>query len=101
MLSQDMDALSEFRIFETDEFLEKLEKLPMTASRFVRKKLTEYVYPQLRNEPFLGPNIKKLKGYDPATWRFRIGKFRVFFMVDQAERIIFMLSVEDRRDAYR
>ncbi len=70
MLSQDVDALSEFRIFETDEFLKKLEKLPVTASRFVRKKLTEYVYPQLRNEPFLGPHIKKLKGYDPATWRF-------------------------------
>ena len=95
------DALSEFRIFETDEFLKRLEKLPAGASRPIRKKLTEYVYPQLRKEPFLGPNIKKLKGYDPATWRYRIGKFRVFFMVDQAERIIFMLSVDDRRDAYR
>ena len=93
--------MSEFRIFETDEFQKKLDKLPAGASRFVQKKLMEYVYPQLRREPFLGPNIKKLKGYDPATWRYRIGKFRVFFMADQAERIIFMLSVDDRRDAYR
>jgi len=93
--------LSEFRIFETEEFQKKLGKLPAGAYPFVQKKLTDYVYPQLRKDPFLGPNIKKLKGYDPATWRYRIGKFRVFFMVDQAEHIIFMLSVDDRRDAYR
>jgi mRNA interferase RelE/StbE len=93
--------LSEFRIFETDEFQKKLCKLPAAASWFVQKKLTDYVYPQLRKDPFLGPNIKKLKGYDPAIWRYRIGKFRVFFMVDQAERIVFMLSLDDRRDAYR
>jgi len=93
--------LSEFRIFETDEFQKKLGRLPARASRFVQKKLTDYVYPQLRKDPFLGPNIKKLKGYAAAIWRYRIGKFRVFFMVDQAERIIFMLSVDDRRDAYR
>jgi mRNA interferase RelE/StbE len=92
--------LSEFRIFETDTFLKKLNKLPSGASRLVEKKLKEYVYPQLRKDPFLGPNIKKLKGYDPATWRYRIGNFRMFFMVDQTERIIFMLSIDDRRNAY-
>ena len=55
--------MSDFRIFETEEFQKKLEKLHPGASRFVRKKLTDYVYPQLRKDPFLGPNIKKLKGY--------------------------------------
>jgi len=93
--------LSEFRIFETEEFQKRLENLPAGGSRFVERKLKEYVYPQLRKDPFLGPNIKKLKGYDPATWRYRIGKFRLFFMVDQTERIIYMLSVDDRRDVYR
>jgi len=101
MPNQDVDALSEFRIFETDEFQKKLVNMPAGISRFVQKKLTEYVYPQLRKNPFFGPNIKKLKGYDPATWRYRIGRFRVFFMVDQAEQIVFMLSVDDRRDTYR
>ncbi len=67
----------------------------------ISMKLTKYVYPQLCKNPFFGTNIKKLKGYDPATWRYRIGTFRVFFMVDQAERVVFMLSVDDRRDAYR
>jgi mRNA interferase RelE/StbE len=93
--------LSDFRIFETQEFQKKLAGLPAGASGFVARKLTEYVYPQLRKDPFLGHQIKKLKRYDPATWRYRIGKFRVFFMVDQTERIVFMLSIDDRRDAYR
>ncbi len=101
MPKQDADVLSEFRIFETDEFEKKLGQLPPGTVRFLRKKLTEYVYPQLRKEPFLGPNIKKLRGYDPATLRYRIGRFRVFFMVEQSEWIVFMLSVDDRREAYR
>ena len=55
----------------------------------------------LREDPFVGPNIRKLKGYAPPTWRYRIGRFRLFFMVDQIDRIVYMLSVDDRRDAYR
>ena len=96
-----MDALSEFRIFETDEFNQKLRKLPLRDSRFVQRKLADYIYPQLRGNPFLDPNIKKLKGYDPSTYRYRIGRYRLFFVVDQAEHVVFMLSVDDRRDAYR
>lgn len=95
------DAWSEFRIFETEEFQKKLRKLHLREARFIQQKLSDDVYPQLRPDPFWGPNIKKLKGYEPATWRYRIGRFRVFFMVDRAERIIFMLTVDDRRDAYR
>lgn len=101
MPKQDADASSEFRIFETEEFQKKLRKLPVREFRFIQRKLTEYVYPQLRVDPFLGPNIKKLKGYQSHTWRYRIGRFRVFFIVDQDMRIVSMLSVDDRWDAYR
>lgn len=93
--------MSDYRIFETDEFEKRLRKLPARDARFVQAKLADYAYPQLRKEPFLGPNIKKLRGYDPATWRYRIGKWRVFFIVDQSERIVYVLSIDDRRDAYR
>ena len=101
MPSQSADNSSDFRIFETEEFQKKLGNLPVRESRFIQRKLVDYVYPQLRIAPFLGPNIKKLKGFQPDTWRYRIGKFRLFFMVDQAEKIVFILSVDDRRDAYR
>ena len=93
--------LPDFRIFETNEFLKRLKKLSSKNAEFLRRKLDSYVYPQMRREPFWGTNIKKLKGYDPDTWRYRIGNFRIFYAVDQADRTIYILTVENRKDAYR
>lgn len=89
----------EFRIFETDEFEKAFKKIGSPAA--LRKKLASFVYPQLRKGPFFGPNIRKLKGYNPETWRYRIGDYRVFYSVDDAERIVFVLSVDNRKDAYK
>ena len=90
---------SEFRIFETEEFKRALVRLG--PSRFLQKKLDAYVYPQLRQGPYFGPNIRKLQGYAPATWRYRIGPYRVFYSLDEEERIVFVLTIDDRKDAYR
>lgn len=90
-----------FRIFETAEFLKKLAKLPEDSRKVVRKKLNDYVYPRLKEEPFFGANIRKLRDYSPDTWRYRIGKFRLFYAIDLEERIVYILSVDLRRGAYR
>jgi len=92
--------LSDFRIFETDEFRKRRGKLPADQRAFLDRKLTSTVYSQLRKEPHFGVNIKKLRGYNPETWRYRIGRFRVFYLVDDAEHIVYVLSIEHRRDAY-
>jgi mRNA interferase RelE/StbE len=94
-------SLSEFRIFETEEFTKRLKKLSSREASFLTRKLRSFVYPQLKAEPFWGNNIKKLQGYSPETWRYRIGKFRVFYIVAQEEQIIYVLTVDYRRDAYR
>ena len=96
-----MGDSSRFRIFEIDEFLKRLRKLPARDSRFLRRKLDEYVYPLLREDPFFGPGIRKLRDYAPETWRYRIGRFRVFYQIDSEERIVYVVSVDLRRDAYR
>jgi mRNA interferase RelE/StbE len=93
--------LSEFRIFETEEFAKRLMKLSSRDVTFIRRKLRSFVYPQLKTEPFWGNNIKKLQGYTPETWRYRIGKFRIFYIVDQDEQIVFILTIDDRKDAYK
>ena len=93
--------MSEFRIFETDEFLKRLKKLASRDAAFLQRKLDSLVYPHLKAEPFWGNNIKKLQGYTPDTWRYRIGKFRVFYIVDQEEQILYILTVDDRKGAYR
>ena len=90
---------SDFRIFETEEFRKSLTRLG--PPRFLRKKLDAFVYPQLRQGPYFGPNIRKLQGYTPATWRYRVGPYRIFYALDEAEHIVFVLSIDDRKDAYR
>ena len=93
--------MSNYRIFETDEFCKRLEKLPKRDATFLQKKLSGYVYPQLKEEPFFGINTKKLRGYDPDTWRYRIGRFRMFYSVDLDDEVIYILTIDQRKDAYR
>ena len=92
--------MSDYRIFETEEFKKQLEKLISSQKKIIGSKLSGYVYPQLRTAPYYGPNIKKLRGYNPEIWRYRIGNFRIFYCVDDEERIVFILTIDDRKDAY-
>ena len=99
MPSAAAERLPEFRIFKTDEFKKALARLG--PPRFLPQKIETYVYPQLRRGPFFGPNIRKLQGCTSDTWRYRIGPYRLFYSVDEDEKIVFMLTVDDRKDAYR
>lgn len=93
--------MSEYRIFETDEFVESLSIFSRSGNSFIEKKLRDYVYPQLKKMPYYGSNIKKLRGYEPETWRYRISRYRIFYLIDENESIVLMLTVEHRKDAYR
>ena len=93
--------LSDYRVFETDEFKKSNKALARRSGRSLDRKLIEYVYPQLKQEPHFGPNIKRLQGYDPLTWRYRIGDYRIFYQIDEAEKIVCILTIDDRKEAYR
>lgn len=101
MLNLSEVSLPDFKIFETKEFLKQMGKLPLNESSFLRNKLDGYVYPQIRIEPFYGKSIKKLRGYSPDTWRYRIGSFRLFYIVDKKEHVVFILTIDARRNAYK
>ena len=58
------------------------------------------VHSELRKRPHFGPNIKKLRGWQPETWRYRIGSWRFFYEIDEAEHIIFMIAASHRSSAY-
>ena len=66
----------------------------------IAQKLNNFVYPQLRQHPHFGPNIKKLKDYTPDTCRYRIGAWHFFYEIDEEEKIIFMLAASHRSRAY-
>ena len=90
-----------YRLFETSPFLKKLESLPPLDRERLRRKLDTHVYPHLRVEPHRGPWIKKLKGYRPWTWRYRMGPWRLFYEIDETNRVVLVTAVTLRRDAYR
>jgi len=89
-----------YRIFETNEFIKRVSKFSQHDALFIQNKLITYVYPQLKNEPHFGNNIKKLSGYKPETWRYRIGKYRLFFSINDQSKIVNILTIEFRKDAY-
>jgi mRNA interferase RelE/StbE len=72
-----------------------------SACKRLEAKLREHIYPVLQQEPHFGPNIKRLKRWDPPTWRFRVGDWRFFYQIDEDDRIVFMTVAEYRKQAYR
>lgn len=92
--------MDKYRIFETEQFFGDLTQDFEGQGERLRKKLLEYVYPQLRNNPYLGKNIKKLKNYKPDTWRYRIGNYRFFYEINEKERMVYMIAADARKDSY-
>ena len=90
----------ESRIFETNQFQKDLRRIVSSGHSKVAQKLRDFVYPQLREHPHFGPNIKKLSGFDPDTWRYRIGAWRFFYEIDEDEKIVFMIAALHRASAY-
>ena len=92
--------LNSFKIFETNQFLEDLGREFSGQKERIKGKLDSYAYPQLKQQPYFGKNIKKLKNYKPETWRYRIGGYRFFYEIDDRKRIVFMISADNRADVY-
>ena len=87
-------------MFETAQFQKDLRQDFRGQQARLQHKLTTDVYPQLREHPYVGKHIKKLRDAVPDTWRYRIGDIRFFYTVDDRQRIVFMLSADHRSHAY-
>jgi mRNA interferase RelE/StbE len=92
--------LGEYRIFETEQFQKDLRQLARAGRAEIVRKLREVVYPQLAHHPRFGPHIRKLQGYSPDTWRYRIGAWRFFYQVDDAEHVVYLTAAAHRSSAY-
>ena len=44
--------------------------------------------------------IKKLKSFK-ARYRLRVGDYRVIFHIDDSQKLVIILKISHRRDAYR
>ena len=90
--------LNKYKIAETRTFNKKIKNKTYET---LYNKITDYVYPILRSNPYFGPNIKKLKGEFKDIYRYRIGDFRLFYKVSEETVIVFIIDIEARKDAYK
>ena len=90
--------MAKFIIAETETFEKKIKTIKFKS---IYKKITDYVYPILRENPYFGPNIKKLKGNYKDIYRYRIGDYRLFYTIFEEKIILFIIDIEKRKDAYR
>jgi mRNA interferase RelE/StbE len=90
-----------YRILETRQFQRDLGRLGSAARARLESKLRAYVYPILRDHPRWGPNIKRLKNWEPATWRYRVADWRFFYEIDENRQLVLMTAADHRSEAYR
>ena len=92
--------MNKYRIFETDNFIRNADKIFGKNKILIENKLRKRAYPQLENQPHYGSNIKKLKNYNPETRRYRIGNYRIFYEINNDEKIVYIIGISTRQNAY-
>ena len=93
----EITRLFDFQIAETRTF-EKL-KNKMDSKLYI--KIRDIVYPQLRSNPFYGSNIKKLKGEFEGYYRYKIGNYRLFYLIDNEQVLVVIVDLKHRQNAYK
>ena len=87
--------LSKYQIAETKTF----EKTKKKIDKKLYSKIENFVYPQLRENPFYGTNIKKLKDNFEGYYRYRIGHYRLFYLIKDDMLIVAVVDVRHRQQA--
>lgn len=90
--------MNNFKIAETETLTSRISDSKYNK---IYKKISDYVYPQLRENPFFGTNIKKLKGEFEGLYRYRVGMYRLFYKIENDRVLVIMLDIDDRKDAYK
>jgi len=76
-------------------FKKSLSKIPSMYKKQLKKKL-----PQLLDNGPSYPAMKKLVNSSLAEFRRRIGNYRILINIDQERRLITLLSIIHRKNAY-
>ena len=88
--------MSKFQIAETKTFAKTKKKIEGK----VYSKIVQIVYPQLRENPFFGTNIKKLKSNLEGYYRYRIGSYRLFYLIDNERVLVAIVDLQHRQKVY-
>lgn len=91
--------MNNYKIIQSPKFLKQLKKI----DKKIIKKIIDFIYPILRNNPVNGNNnIIELKGKNLAScYRYRIGNYRLLYEVDKDNLIVNILSIQHRKEVYK
>ena len=92
ILKMVITPLSKYQIAETKTF----EKVKQKIDKKLYLKIKNFVYPQLRENPFYGTNIKKLKDNLEGYYRYRIGNYRLFYLIEDDKLIIAVVNIKKK-----
>ena len=88
--------LYDFQIAEANTFKKVKSKLEPK----LYDKIKNNVYPQLKANPFYGTNIKKLKGKLEGYYRYRIGNYRLFYLIENDKVLVIVTNFKHRQNSY-
>ena len=88
--------MSNFQIAESKTF----DKVKKKLDKKLYQKITNIIYPQLKNNPFYGTNIKKLKGSFEGYYRYRLGSYRLFYLIENQQVLVVIIDLNNRKEAY-
>ncbi len=75
------------------------QKIYASADQALAKKLAR-CFEQLEQSPRYHPNIKPLKGDFAGYYRYRIGDYRVIYLVDDETNQVLVNTIAHRREVY-
>ncbi len=62
------------------------KKIATRKYRHYHDRIVQEIYPRLRENPYTGPSIRRLKGDLHSIHRYRMGDYRPFCTVDSQRR---------------
>ena len=92
---ENLPSQNKFKIAETATFQKSIKH-----SKKIYEKIQNIVYPQLKANPFFGPNIKKLHPPLAPMYRYRIGNHRLFYHIEKSQITVFIIDLKQRKEAY-
>jgi mRNA interferase RelE/StbE len=56
---------------------------------------------RITENPFFGPNVAKLKGELQGQYRYRLGSYRIVYIIDERKHIVTIKGILQRGHAYK
>jgi mRNA interferase RelE/StbE len=75
------------------------QQIYASADQALAKKIAR-CFEQLEQTPRLHPNIKPLKGDFAGYYRYRIGDYRVIYLVNDETKEVLVNTIAHRREVY-